>query len=418
MSERYAPGLKRIGVLLQQLEGEVDSLRALDDAVPAQPMTSRERPADIAEFAVRVAGAWEGNTFGWHGAPGKSAFGIIGFEGDMAGRLRAFARQRGHSGLMDDIAPELQLEFASDYFRQIDAVTCAPRGLRSLAGRVMAFDMAVNNGKYHPFFAEADRELGLTNAAPPSYHGYVKTAIAPGEQAAYLLSVAQKRIDMRRHLFGRYPGLEARYQWWRDVLAQGFSDPLRIQPRQIAIPLPCPAAMPKGPRWGSPVNPGAQDCVAPGWLISQGYGDRFPEHPLVPKWMWGLAHSGLDFNTFPDDYGLPVHAAAGGRVSCARDLGGTWGNVVALDHGDNTMSRYAHLSRMNAQPGQLVERGARLGEIGDAGGALPAHLHFDICVSGILRHKPGFNSAFKRADELARHFTDPIRWINERGHWL
>lgn len=422
MNEREQGILQRVSKLVKQLDGEVDLLRRDSEAPnPAQQSVVAQdlaRRANVAEFAVRLVGAWEGNTFGWHGAPGQSAFGILGFEGDLAGRLRAFDRQRGGDGIMDAIAPETQITFASRYFHQIDANSCAPRGIDSLAGRVMAFDMAVNNGKFHPFFAETDRDLGLSQAKPPGYHGYAKSAIARADQASYLADVALKRIEMRRHLFGRFPGLEDRYRWWHEQIQSGFSDPLHIEPRAMAIPLPRQPAAPSGIRWGSPLNPQARACIAPGWIVSQAYAAIFPDHPLVPKWMWGLAHSGLDFNTLPDDYGLPVYAAAAGTVSCAKDLGGTWRNVVVLEHDGDVLSRYGHLSRMTVGEGQRVERGAMIGCVGDAGGALPSHLHFDICVSGILRRRPGFNSAFASGADLAKHFADPVSWINERGHWL
>ena len=422
MNEVQRGHLRQIGDLVNQLGSQVDMLRMTGDAKPAQPPQStpdpQDKPADIAEFAARVVGAWEGNTFGWHGEPGKSAFGILGFEGDMAGRLRAYDRQRGGPGLMDSISPETQLAFAGDLFHEIDSLSCAPRGIDSLAGRVMAFDMAVNNGRYHPFFAEADRELGYSQAQPPSYVGYVKTPIKPAEQAAYLARVAAKRIDMRQHLFAAFPGLAARYHWWHERALFGFSDPLRIQARDMVIPLPPKPAPPQGSRWGSPVDPQARACIAPGWMVAQGFAAAFPEHPLVPKWMWSLAHSGLDFNAFPDDFGLPVYAAADGQVSCARDLGGTWRKVIVLAHGEGSLSRYGHLSRMSVDQGERLKRGQLIGYVGDAEGALSSHLHFDICVSGILRGQPGFKSAFESRAELKKHFTDPVSWINARGHWL
>ncbi len=422
MNEREQQRLRRIGKLVKQLDSEVDRLRRNCEkpklALPDVEAPELAKPADIAEFAVRAVGAWEGNTFGWHGEPGKSAFGIIGFEGDLAGRLRAYDRQHGGSGLMDEISPKTQIALACELFREVDNASCAPRGIDSLAGRVMAFDMAVNNGKYHPFFAETDRDLGLSHAKPPGYHGYTKSAIAPADQASYLALAALKRIELRRHLFARFPGLEDRYRWWHEQIQTGFSDPLRIQPRDIAIPLPAKAAAPPGKRWGSPLDPRARTCIAPGWIVSQAYAAIFPDHPLIPKWMWGLAHSGLDFNTFPDDFGLPVYATAEGRVSCAKDLGGTWRNVIVLEHGETVLSRYGHLSRMTVPEGMRVERGAMIGCVGDAEGALPSHLHFDICISGILRRKPGFNSAFPTGAELAEHFADPVCWINDRGHWL
>lgn len=56
-------------------------------------------------------------------------------------------------------------------------------------------------------------------------------------------------------------------------------------------------------------------------------------------------HEGIDFNAVP---GTPVVAAAEGVVLSAV-YHPEFGNVIDLDHGDGLVTRYAHLSRMDAQ---------------------------------------------------------------------
>jgi len=77
--------------------------------------------------------------------------------------------------------------------------------------------------------------------------------------------------------------------------------------------------------------------------------------------------------------GAPVEAANRGKVLFAEDLG-IYGNCVILDHGLGLTSLYGHLAQIDVEPGQLVEKGARLGRSGHTGLAGGDHLHFAILV--------------------------------------
>ena len=79
--------------------------------------------------------------------------------------------------------------------------------------------------------------------------------------------------------------------------------------------------------------------------------------------------------------GAPVESANRGRVLYAGPLG-IYGNCVVLDHGLGLTSLYGHLSQIDVQEGQLVEKGARLGRSGKTGLAGGDHLHFAILVGG------------------------------------
>ena len=89
-------------------------------------------------------------------------------------------------------------------------------------------------------------------------------------------------------------------------------------------------------------------------------------------------HEGLDFNAPP---GTPVVAAADGVVTAA-DYAPDYGNVIDIDHGGGLTSRYAHLSRMQVQPGQLVRRGETIGAVGNTGRSTGPHLHFEVRMLG------------------------------------
>jgi murein DD-endopeptidase MepM/ murein hydrolase activator NlpD len=78
----------------------------------------------------------------------------------------------------------------------------------------------------------------------------------------------------------------------------------------------------------------------------------------------------------------PVPAANRGRVALARYFG-IYGNTVVLDHGHGLMSLYSHLSAIEVEEGQDVERGATLGRTGATGLAGGDHLHFTTLVGGL-----------------------------------
>lgn len=100
-------------------------------------------------------------------------------------------------------------------------------------------------------------------------------------------------------------------------------------------------------------------------------------------------HLGSDWNGTGGgntDHGDPVYAAGSGRVRSVSQIGGGWGLVLRIVHRDGedcVESLYAHLSEASVASGAQVQRGDRIGAIGDAGGQYWAHLHFEI------RDRPG-----------------------------
>lgn len=91
-------------------------------------------------------------------------------------------------------------------------------------------------------------------------------------------------------------------------------------------------------------------------------------------------HLGVDLASLVNS---PVKAANHGRVIFAGELG-IYGNTVFLDHGCGLSSMYSHLSRVDVQAGQIVEKGQLLGLTGATGLATGDHLHFSILVSGVF----------------------------------
>ncbi|MET4133120.1 murein DD-endopeptidase MepM/ murein hydrolase activator NlpD [Porphyrobacter sp. MBR-155] len=88
-------------------------------------------------------------------------------------------------------------------------------------------------------------------------------------------------------------------------------------------------------------------------------------------------HSGIDFKGVT---GSPIFAAADGRVTHAGWKSG-YGKAVEITHGNGMMTRYAHLSRIDARVGQQVDAGATIGGLGSTGRSTGPHLHFEVRIN-------------------------------------
>ncbi|MBR6790556.1 MAG: RICIN domain-containing protein [Oscillospiraceae bacterium] len=109
-------------------------------------------------------------------------------------------------------------------------------------------------------------------------------------------------------------------------------------------------------------------------------------------------HSGIDIvptNGASWDVS-PVHS---GTVVDVNAHGSSYGNHVLIDHGDGTLSLYAHLEYLNVSPGQQVTTSTTLGKMGNTGNSSGPHLHLEI-------HKGRYS--YPSA-------TDPAAFLNERA---
>lgn len=141
-------------------------------------------------------------------------------------------------------------------------------------------------------------------------------------------------------------------------------------------------------------------------------------------------HQGADLS---GQVGDPVYAAAGGTVEHATTNGargfGCYGRVVVIHHpqwGDDR-TLYAHLSAVYVEPGELVQAGQQIGEIGATNGseAHPGTTFRDgsCAPGGGFRARSGgsgphlhFEAApgrYPRTYDAPRY--DPIVWLSERG---
>jgi murein DD-endopeptidase MepM/ murein hydrolase activator NlpD len=110
--------------------------------------------------------------------------------------------------------------------------------------------------------------------------------------------------------------------------------------------------------------------------ITSGFSMRM--HPILNEWK---RHEGVDYGA---PTGTPVRSVGDGVVSFAGQQNG-YGNVIQIQHSDNRMTVYAHLSRIGVHRGEHVDQGELIGNVGMTGWATGPHLHFEFRVNGAVR---------------------------------
>ncbi|WP_443713414.1 murein hydrolase activator EnvC family protein [Ruminococcus sp.] len=109
---------------------------------------------------------------------------------------------------------------------------------------------------------------------------------------------------------------------------------------------------------------------------------------------WGSYHSGLDI---PAAHGTPIHASCSGKVirintTCTHDYGkesscgcgGGYGNYVIIDHGNEFITLYGHLSEVDVEVGDEIKKGDVIGKMGSTGFSTGDHLHIEIRYQGYI----------------------------------
>lgn len=89
-------------------------------------------------------------------------------------------------------------------------------------------------------------------------------------------------------------------------------------------------------------------------------------------------HAGIDLAS---PSGTAIYATADGMVDRAEWFGG-YGNMVEIEHGKGISTRYGHMSRIAAHPGQRIKRGDLIGYVGSTGRSTGNHLHYEVRIDG------------------------------------
>lgn len=111
--------------------------------------------------------------------------------------------------------------------------------------------------------------------------------------------------------------------------------------------------------------------IEPPTWISSGYGWR--RDPFSGARAW---HGGVDIAPHRGAANY-ILAAADGKVIYSGWNGG-YGNCIMIDHGDGTVTLYAHMSSLLAQKGAIVAAGQQIGRAGTTGYSTGVHLHFEV----------------------------------------
>lgn len=112
-------------------------------------------------------------------------------------------------------------------------------------------------------------------------------------------------------------------------------------------------------------------------LVKEASDFCFPVKNIITSpygWRWERAHRGVDIRL---SVGTPVHCAFAGVVRVACPMG-AYGNLVVVRHYNGLETAYAHLSKIQVKPRQVVQAGDVLGLGGSTGRSTGPHLHFEV----------------------------------------
>jgi murein DD-endopeptidase MepM/ murein hydrolase activator NlpD len=116
---------------------------------------------------------------------------------------------------------------------------------------------------------------------------------------------------------------------------------------------------------------GLQWPIEPPTWISSNYGWR--RDPFSGAQAW---HGGVDIAPHHGAANY-ILAAAEGQVIFAGWNGG-YGNCLMIDHGEGTVTLYAHMSSLLVGAGEVVVRGQHIARAGTTGYSTGVHLHFEV----------------------------------------
>ena len=121
------------------------------------------------------------------------------------------------------------------------------------------------------------------------------------------------------------------------------------------------------PEWSGNFHPPVNSTM------SEGFGTRRTLNGKLAR-----VHRGLDYHA-PE--GTLIRAANAGTVVLAQELFYE-GNCVIIDHGQQFMTLYMHLSKIQVAPGETVKQGQPIGLSGATGLVTGPHLHVAVRWQG------------------------------------
>ncbi|MGD7007323.1 peptidoglycan DD-metalloendopeptidase family protein [Metabacillus sp. 84] len=95
---------------------------------------------------------------------------------------------------------------------------------------------------------------------------------------------------------------------------------------------------------------------------------------------WGRKHKGIDIAGVQD---RTIKAADNGKIVFAGNSG-AYGNKIEIDHQNGMKTIYAHLDSISISEGETVQKGSKIGVMGNTGRSTGMHLHFEVYKNGNL----------------------------------
>ena len=131
------------------------------------------------------------------------------------------------------------------------------------------------------------------------------------------------------------------------------------------------------------------------WPVGSGIGritNYFgPEiHPFTGQW---YLHKGIDIASYRR--GVPILAAANGKVIERGYEAMGYGNYLVIRHAYGFTTKYGHMSRIIVNEGDTVTQGQRIGTMGNTGLSTGQHLHFEV--------------------RIGSQVVDPLRFLNVKS---
>ncbi|MCK5198294.1 MAG: M23 family metallopeptidase [Spirochaetales bacterium] len=117
------------------------------------------------------------------------------------------------------------------------------------------------------------------------------------------------------------------------------------------------------------------------WPVGSGVVGRLtnyfgPEiHPFTGQW---YLHKGIDIASYRR--GVPIVAAANGKVVERMYDAMGFGNYVVIRHSYGYSTKYGHLDKVFVEEGDTVTQGQKLGTMGNTGLSTGQHLHFEVRI--------------------------------------
>ncbi|KRE53540.1 M23 family metallopeptidase [Paenibacillus sp. Soil522] len=95
---------------------------------------------------------------------------------------------------------------------------------------------------------------------------------------------------------------------------------------------------------------------------------------------WGRMHTGIDMTG-----NKSILSSDAGVVEFVGNRNGT-GKTIIINHKNGYKTLYGHLNSYNVSEGDIVEKGDRIGIMGNTGHSTGVHLHFEILKNGVAQN--------------------------------